>query len=83
MPIAENITLSILCYSISFMYFCACFFVLFSGFEANIFFLVLQFYALQCNSNRIMYGESGDMEFDMELYISQVSAVIFHILQAM
>ena len=41
MHIAENMKKSILCHSISFMSFCDCFCVFFSGFEEITFFVVL------------------------------------------
>ena len=49
MHIAENMKKSILCHFISFMSFCGCFCVFFSGFEEIIFFVVLYFHALQSN----------------------------------
>ena len=69
------------------MSFCACFCVLFFGFEANIVLLLgLYFHALQ--SNYIENNSWGKRRYgifftSLQLDISQVSAVIFHILQAM
>ena len=51
------------------MSFCACFCVLFSGFEANIFFLVLQFHAPQ--SNYMGKAEIWNFSTSLQLDISQ------------
>ena len=58
-------------------------FVSFFLVSKEIFFLVLQFYALQSNYIEIIHGESGDMEFFYRSSTRYLSAVTFHILQVM